>query len=685
VTDSPPPESRDVPYIRALRGGPPRSKGGTTRPTGLAPWHSRRILLLVLVAIAVAVGLLPFAANRITDWLWYRNVGFERVFLTKIVAQWVLGLAAGSVAFLALYTNVKIALRGAALDPILAESRFTASSRSRAAVLTRLAEALAVPGSVLLAILVALMAASEWRDAIRFFYGTPFGVVDPVFGRDVGYYVFSLPAIEGAMDYAGVVLSLSAALALPIYLARGEIHRRRYKLVIDSGAQAHLATFAALFFVLSALRIHFVDVPSLLRAEHVPFFGASYTDLHARLPALHALSVVALVCAGVALWGARHGQFVRVVTQTFGAYLALALLAAAIPALYQRLVVQANELARESPQIVHHIHATRQAWGIDSVERRELTGETRLTPADIAANRATIDNVRLWDREQLLQTFGQIQSIRTYYDFVAVDDDRYRIGGALRQVMLSARELNTDALPTRTFINEHLTYTHGMGVTLGPSNQVTGEGLPVLFIKDLPPTSSTSIRVTRPQIYFGELADAFVLAPTRQREFDYPSGEGVQESAVYSSYGGSTGVPVGSFLRRALFALRFATLNILLSRDLTDSTRILYYRDVHERAEHALPFLVFDRDAYLVITDAGRLVWILDGYTTSDRYPYAQPFADGTNYMRNSVKVLIDAYDGDVRAYLTARWPRSTPGPCGRSTRWRPTSARICDIPKICF
>jgi len=251
-----------------------------------------------------------------------------------------------------------------------------------------------------------------------------------------------------------------------------------------------------------------------------------------------------------------------------------------------------------------------------------------------------------------LQTFGQIQSIRTYYDFLAVDDDRYHIGGQLRQVMLSAREMNTSSLPTRGFINEHLTYTHGMGVALGPSNAVTSEGLPVLFIKDLPPVSSIDVRVTRPQIYYGEMSNDFVLAPSRQREFDYPAGEG--DAAAYSSYDGRGGVSVASLARRLLYAVRFGSLNILLSADLTDRTRILYYRDVRERAQRALPFLLFDRDSYLVITTEGRLVWMLDGYTVSERYPYAKSVGGGVNYMRNSVKVTIDAYDGSLRAYLAA-------------------------------
>jgi len=212
--------------------------------------------------------------------------------------------------------------------------------------------------------------------------------------------------------------------------------------------------------------------------------------------------------------------------------------------------------------------------------------------------------------------------------------------------------MNTTSLPTRGFINEHLTYTHGMGVTLGPSNAVTSEGLPVLFIKDLPPVSSVEIRVTRPQLYYGELANDFVLAPSRQREFDYPAGEG--DAAAYSSYDGRGGVSIGSFARRLLYAVRFGSLNILLSNDLSERTRILYYRDVHERAARALPFLLFDRDPYLVITDAGRLVWMLDAYTASGRYPYARAVGGGVSYMRNSVKVTIDGYDGTVRAYLAA-------------------------------
>jgi uncharacterized membrane protein (UPF0182 family) len=640
-------EQRETPIIRAL-------PGGRRRVAGPPDARQRARALLVFAIIVLVFAVMPFATHRLADWLWYRDLGFERVFLTKIAAQWVLGIAAGLVSFAIIFANVRAALRGSALDPLIAETRFGAEARARAAVLTRLAQIAAVPAAILIAVLAAIGAASEWRMALSFLYRTPFGVADPIFGRDVGYYVFTLPAIAGVLDFIGTMLVLGGLLALPIYLARGVVFARTgWRVVVEPVAAVHLAVLAAALLILAALRIHFVRIPSLLLIQHTPLFGASYTDLNARLPALRLLSIVALVCAAAVVWGAVRGRLVRVGVRAIGAYFIAAILASIIPAMYQRLVVQANELTRESPQIVHHIRATRHAWGLDSVVRRELGGESRLTSADIAANRATIDNVRLWDREPLLQTFGAIQSIRTYYDFVAVDDDRYQIGGQLRQVMLAPRELNTDALPTRTFINEHLTYTHGMGVTLGPSNAVTTQGLPVLLVKDLPPASTdTSLRITRPQIYFGELSNTFVLAPTRQREFDYPAGGGGGEAAIYSSYGGRTGVRIGSFARQALFALRFGSLNILLSGDLTDSTRILYHRNIRERAERALPFLVFDRDPYLVITRNGHLKWILDAYTQSDRYPYAQPWPDGTNYVRNSVKVVIDAYDGDVQAYL---------------------------------
>ena len=641
----------DDPIIRGLREAgirplrPVRTRRGSPLP--------RSAFLLIAIVLILLV-FLPFLAARLADWLWYREIGFERVFLTKVLAQWALGVPTALVVFGVLYANARVAMSGELrpVRPPLTRMRAGLEVGEAArALMGRGMEWLALPATAVLSAVFGLAAASQWRTLLQAAYGTPFGVTDPVFGRDVGYYVFTLPAIELVTGLLyGLLLLALVAVVLPIHVFRGEIQGSPRGVSIGPRAQTQLAVLAGLLLLLTALQIHFVRIPGLLFGNHLPLTGANYVDLHTRLPALHVLSIVAFAGAVLILWGGARGRLVPTAARVVVGYVVVWVLATLIPAAYQRLVVQPNELSRESPQILNHIHATRQAWGLDDIEEHELVTDTRLTPALIASNRATVDNVRLWDREPLLQTFGQIQSIRTYYDFVAVDDDRYHIAGQLRQVLLSAREMNTTSLPTRGFINEHLTYTHGMGVTLGPSNAVTSEGLPLLFIKDLPPVSSIDLRVTRPQIYFGEMSNDFVLAPTRQREFDYPAGEG--DAAAYSSYDGRAGVPVGSLARRLLFAIRFGSLNILLSDDLTDRTRILYYRDVRERAERALPFLLFDRDPYLVITSDGRLVWMLDGYTTSARYPYARATQDGTSYMRNSVKVTIDAYDGVVRAYL---------------------------------
>jgi uncharacterized membrane protein (UPF0182 family) len=603
------------------------------------------------VAILAAFVLLlvaPAIARRITDWLWYAEIGFERVFFTKIIAQWLLGGVAGAAAFLIFYGNVRLALARRPTEPGAGAPpprRETSLSRFE-----RIASALALPSTVTLALLFALVVATEWRVLLQFLYRTPFGTADPVFGRDIGYYVFVLPLLEAVIDYAVLALMLAVASVWFIYTARGAIRRGGWRFRLEPTARRHVAILAALLLVVLAAQIPLIAIPHLLYSPHSVLVGANYTDLNARLPAWWVSSAIMLLAGGYLLWRAWRGHLTRSAVIVAGGVAVLAFVTGRVfPAGFQRLVVQPNELTREAPQIVRHIEATRVAWGLGSVERRELEGASTLTQRDIDANRATISNVRLWDREPLLQTFGQIQSIRTYYDFVAVDDDRYRIGGELRQVMLSVRELNAAALPTRTFINEHLTFTHGMGITLGPSNQVTSQGLPVLFIQDLPPISRIDVKVSRPQIYFGELSNDFILAPSRQREFDYPAGEGDQ--GVYSSYDGAAGVPVASFARRLLFAWRFRSLNILLSRDLTERTRILYHRDVVDRASRALPFLTLDNDPYLVVTNDGTLKWILDAYTTTARYPYSQRTRDGTNYMRNSVKIVIDAYDGDVKAY----------------------------------
>ena len=613
----------------------------------------QRRVLLVLVGVFLLFLAIPAAAEQITDWLWFREIGFERVFLLKLAAQWVLGLAGGVLAFAFIYGNARFALRGIerSAESVVVLAAGGIATRER--FLVKVAQVAALPGAILLSFMLAAGLGGQWRTLVQYFYATPFDAVDPIFGRDIAHYVFTLPALQVGMDFTwGIVFIALLLVSVPIYVARGDVSWVRGRLTIERSAELHLAMLAAFWLLLSAVRTWMLGIPSLLSGTHGPLQGASWTDLHVRMPGMRVLAVGLVVGALVLIWRARRGDLARAAIVIVIANVALtALVTAVIPSVVQRLVVQPNELARETPQIEHHIAATRAAWGLDSVERRELQADAQLTAADIAKNRATIDNVRLWDREPLLQTFGQIQSIRTYYDFVNVDDDRYQVNGAIRHVLLSARELDPASLPTRTFVNEHLTFTHGMGLTLGPSNEVTPEGLPVLWLKDLPPASTIKTDVKRPQIYFGELDRTWVLAPSRQREFDYPSAEG--DAAEYSTYSGKAGVPINSFWRRFIFAVRFGSMNILLSGDLDEQTRVLFHQQVLERAGLALPFLSFDQDPYLVVTDSGHMKWILDGYTATNRYPYSARTGDGLNYLRNSVKVVIDAYDGDIVAYLS--------------------------------
>jgi uncharacterized protein len=622
----------------------------------------RRLAPILLVVVFAALFFFPSFSALLTDWWWFREIGYEIVFTRALTARLLLFLAVGGLTAGVLYLNLRVAQRGLVPDRVVLRFGPAAPRVDIWAAFRRLI----LPVSLVLGLLAGFAATPAWDLVLRMIYQTPFGAADPVFSRDIGFYVFTLPGLSAAIGFLTTLAVLCLFLLIPLYWLRGDVVMGPRRLLIEPTAGLHLAILLAGLFVLTALRLWLVDIPNLLYSTTGPLIGASYTDLHARLPALRISAVLALLAAVAAVVGGIRRQLGRYGLLAIVSYLGVALLGRGLfPLVMQKLVVAPTELTRETPYLRHHIAATRQAWGLDSVDTRELGGEADLTRAEIRANAPTIENVRLWDREPLLQTFGQLQEIRTYYDFVSVDDDRYWIDGKYRQVLLSPRELNAASLPTRTFINEHLTFTHGMGLTLSPVNQVTTEGLPVLFVKDLPPVSSVSLRVTRPQIYYGELANEYVFVGTRQREFDHPAGE----ANVYAEYRGTGGVRVGNLLRRALLAVRFGSLKILFSQDITNDSRVLYYRDIVGRAKKALPFLGWDRDPYLVIAVDGTLKWILDAYTTSDRYPYAQRLRDGTSYMRNSVKLVIDAYDGSLTAYVSApadpvirTWARIFPG-----------------------
>jgi hypothetical protein len=622
----------------------------------------RRIVILSVVALVALVLFVPALMGVVTDWWWFQEIGYQTVFTGQLGTQLLLFLVVGALTTGVLYGNLRIAQRGIVLNPIV--TRVGPSTPELD--VTRAVRRVSLPVVLVLGVLSGLASTGLWDVVLQAMNRTPFGAVDPVFSRDIGFYVFTLPAITAVLGLLSGLALVSLLLLVVVYLVRGDIIVRPRAVRIERQAGIHIAIVLGALLLLTAVRLWVVDSAGLLYSTTGPLVGASYTDLKATLPALRISAIVAALAAGAVVFGALRDRLPRYALFGVGGYIVVALLGRGLfPMLMQKFVVAPTELTRETPYLRSHIDATRRAWGIDSVEVRELAGGTTLTVADLRANTPTLENVRLWEREPLLQTFGQLQEIRTYYDFVSVDDDRYWVDGKYRQVLLSPRELNPASLPTRTFINEHLTFTHGMGLTLGPVNEATAEGLPVLFVKDLPPVSTVSLKVTRPQIYYGELDDDYAFVGTRQREFDYPSGE----ENVYTAYQGTGGVRVGGLWRRLLLAARFGSSNVLFSQDITAESRAIYNRDIEARAKKALPFLRFDHDPYLVITAGGRLQWILDGYTATDRYPYAQRLNDGTSYMRNSVKVVIDAYDGTVKAYIAAptdplirTWARIFPG-----------------------
>jgi len=604
-----------------------------------------RLALWLLVGLSVLFFLISPLIQLLAEWPWFSALGYERVFATRLIASLLLGIVAGGAAFALLYANLRFAQRGIVPNPVVMQM----NAQTPAVDVTRLVRRLALPAALVLALFIALAVSSGWMPVLQFLNQTPFGVTDPVFGRDLGYYVFTLPIIGGVLGLLMFLVVVALLASGALYALRGDVVIYRKNLTIEPSARLHLALLLAVLFVLTALRVYFVRLPGTLFSSNGPLFGASYANLHGTIIGLKLAGLAALVGAALVVAGARSKRLGRNALLAVAIYFGVSLLGVVVyPAVVQRLIVAPNELNKETPQLRYHIDATRRAWGLDRVLVRDLSGEAALTERDIQANRTTIDNVRLWDRDPLLQTFGQLQEIRTYYDFVSVDDDRYLIDGRYRQVMLSPRELNSASLPTRTFINERLTFTHGMGLTLGPVNEVTEEGLPVLFVKNLPPASTVSVAVRRPEIYFGELTDTWVFANTGQAEFDYPSGD----ENIFASYKGNGGVRVGGFLRRLVLSAYFRSLKVLLSSDITSQSRAMYIRNIRQRARTALPFLMFDADPYMVIDAGGRLRWILDGYTATTRYPYAEPLQNGVNYMRNSVKVVIDAYDGTVTAYL---------------------------------
>jgi uncharacterized protein len=606
----------------------------------------RELIWILFLAILFLVVFVGQAVTLYTDWLWFQQVGFAQIFTAILGYKLILGLLSGVAFFLLVYVNIRIAAKVRHDIRVLQQEE--AIELPQPELIDPLLKRLLLPVAILLGILAAPQAAGQWEPWLRFFHALPFGVDDPVYGRDIGFYVFRLPALQSLYNWLIFTLGLVfVATAFTHLLYRG-VQYTQSGLFFSRRARTHLLVLLAIVLVVKAAGYH-LDTFELLFSPRGAAFGASYADIYANLPALRILTLLTLL--GAALCGVQvYRPGFAYVLSGVGALILVHLVGLVLyPAFLQRFRVVPNEIAAERLFIERNIEFTRKAYGLDKVESKDFPAEEELKRGDLRRNEATIKNIRLWEHRPLLATYGQLQEIRTYYKFVDVDNDRYMIDGSYRQVMLSARELSPQHLPSRIWINEHLTYTHGYGVVLGPVNQVTREGLPEFFIKDIPPVALGPVKVSRPEIYYGELANDYVFVKTRAQELDYPAGD----QNIYTDYEGKGGVSVGSLWRKLVFSARFGTLRIALSNDITAESRILYHRQIQERVKKIAPFITYDRDPYLVISSGGRLVWIIDGYTTTDRYPYSEPTPRIGNYIRNSVKVVVDAHEGSVDFYLS--------------------------------
>ncbi|GJL77213.1 MAG: UPF0182 protein [Nitrospinaceae bacterium] len=604
---------------------------------------------LFILTGAVVVGSL-FADKILVfyiDWLWFESLGFQSVLWTTVGSQMGLGLLVGGLFFAVTCLFLRHTFKKTSHLPVLLSDQVKRDLPFLDLMATNL-KPLIILGPLVIASMTGLVMSQKWDILLMFFNGVSFGGSDPVFGKDFSFYLFVLPfwvLFKSVLWEALVVIAIGVGL---IYFFKRFIYLGPSGVVVLPEARRTLLLLAGFFFLLLAVDFYFQRYGLLTKGNGV-VTGIGFSDDYGRLPLLTAMSVVAVLGAVLSFLSIIKGGFKKVV-MTAGGLTILFFAGNIYPTILQKFIVTPNELIKEAPYIEHTIAGSLAGYGLDQTETHALKGSTSLTAELIEANAATIENIRLWDQEPLLDTLGQIQEIRTYYQFNSVDNDRYMINGNYRQTLLSPRELLSSSLPNRTWINEHLTFTHGYGVSLSPVNHVTPEGLPVLFIKDIPPRSEVDLEITRPEIYFGELSNDHVFVNTGTKEFDYPEGE----KNVYKNYEGKGGFAIGSFIRKALLAARFKTMKILFSEDIENESRVLMYRNITERVQKVAPFLKLDKDPYLVISNGG-LFWIYDAYTVSDRFPYSQMIAipQKANYIRNSVKIVIDAYEGSMNFYIS--------------------------------
>jgi uncharacterized protein len=617
----------------------------------------RRRFLLILALIAIFIFSSRTAVSYYVDALWFGSLGYGDVFRRTLSLQWAVFASLFGATFFILY-GWFVALRRA-YQPDLSSGGLIFIGRQPIRLpVDRILGLVALLVSLVLAAAIGAGAKVEWATFALYWYAPPpstGGVVDPIFGKPLQFYLFTLPAWQFITDWLLTLAVIACAVGIFFVLITGSTQvlagRRGHSLPMPW--RGFSIAFAC-FLLILAIRVYISRFETLFD-EHTIFGGITYTDAHVTLRGLVVVCVALILAAAVAavniVAAPRASRLLAGLVPAVLCYLALQLIGWYVG----NFIVKPNELVRERPYIAYNIDLTRQAYGLNRVLQREFPAETTIQAIDPENNQPTLQNIRLWDWRALQDTLRQIQEIRTYYDFPDIDIDRYEIDGSTRQVMLAARELSVDKLPesSRNWINERLIYTHGYGVTMNPVNGFTAEGLPTLILSNMPIQSTVkSIAVTRPEIYFGELTNTDVYVKTRQQEFNYPQGQ----TNNMTSYEGNGGILLGGFLRRILIAFDQGDLAKLpFSDDINAESRLLMRRNVRERVAKLAPFLAYESDPYIVVGDDGRLSWIVDAFTTSDNYPYATHYPLGDNpinYIRNSVKVVIDAYDGTTTFYV---------------------------------
>lgn len=613
-----------------------------------------RLFVFAGLAVAIIAGCI-FFASYYGDWLWFQHLGFSQVYLTEILAKTLIFLAVFLLLVLFLGGNLYFARKwGRPSREVL-----VFNSEQQISPLVYLFQGEHAGSAwagitMLLAILMGLQASGSWLTFLKFLHASRFGSVEPIFGKDLGFYLFRLPLYELLLGWFFFGLVITVLAVGVSYFQDQAIGVGNNRLFIAPRLKAHFQILGGLFFLGIAVSYR-LKLYDLLYSQSGVAYGASYSDVHAQIPAYYTMMILSLAVALLLFLMSKLRNW-KLPLALIATYVVVLIgFSTLYPAIIEQYVVKPNELAKETPYIRNNIHFTRLGFGLNKAKEEPFRVSDTMNYTDIKKNEATIHNIRLWDHRPLVQTYKQLQEIRLYYDFNSVDVDRYHLNGKYSEVALSARELPATQLPARarTWVNMHLVYTHGYGVVMSPVNKFTPDGMPDFIMQNIPPRSSTKLHITRPEIYYGKETDEFAIVHSRTKEFDYPKGN----QNVYAYYQGKGGVLISNFFRRLAYSIDLSDVNVLLSSYITDQSRLMIHRMISDRVNTIAPFLSYDSDPYIVVGDNGHLYWIQDAYTTSNMFPYSEPMSSnnyqrGINYIRNSVKVVIDAYNGDVSYYV---------------------------------